>query len=881
MPPSAVEQAEIAEPVGPGVAPRRPKTTRRSVIIADRAADWTIRIGGIMVILAVFGIMVFLAEVAVPLFLGGSVLDQRSLTIEASRGTTLMDRLDEYKTVAVAVTDAGEVTASHVGTGQTIATPDFDFGGVAVTSFARTLSGNDVAFGFADGTVRFGALSVDVGILPGAAAPANLRALDGRDRTDGSAVYSAVAGGQLRKVAISLSLEDPQQIADEAGGSAIVALDYRLGGTAERQTRSFVTVDAGGVARLSLAESKVNLLTKKTTTNVRTSTLPPLPAGFEVADILITEKADQVLIAERGGTVYRFDTRKFDNPVLAETIDLLPGDATLTVFGFLIGEQSVVVGDSVGGVDVYFRLPRRDAGTADGYTLVRSHQLEPHGSAVVAMSASQRTKSFVTADAEGNVWVRHSTSEQVLLRLAAEEKSDRIETLVLAPRDDGVLAVSHDGKAYFWDITIPHPETTWSSIFGKVWYEGYPEPVYTWQSSSGEDSFEPKLSLIPLIFGTIKGTFYSLLFAVPVALLAAIYTSEFVHHRVRSVVKPVMEMMASLPSVVLGFIAALILAPIVETWIAAVLLAFVVLPLSLLAAAYAWQMLPYELSLRLQGIPKFAMMFVMIGVGVLLAYALGPAFESLFFAGDVKAWANGNVGSGVPFMFLLLFPGAFLAAMWGVNRVLGDALQERLRVLPRLQAALLDLGRWLALLAVAALLAYVVAAILGGIGYDPRGGIVDTYVQRNTLIVGFAMGFAVIPIIYTIAEDALNAVPEHLRAASLACGATPWQTATTVILPTALSGVFAAIMVGMGRAVGETMIVVMAAGNTPILEWNVFNGLRALSANIAVELPEAVKDGTLYRMLFLAAFTLFVMTFVINTGAEVIRQRFRKRAAQL
>jgi phosphate transport system permease protein len=93
--------------------------------------------------------------------------------------------------------------------------------------------------------------------------------------------------------------------------------------------------------------------------------------------------------------------------------------------------------------------------------------------------------------------------------------------------------------------------------------------------------------------------------------------------------------------------------------------------------------------------------------------------------------------------------------------------------------------------------------------------------------------------------------------------------------------VFAAVMIGMGRAVGETMIVVMAAGNTPILEWNVFNGLRALSANIAVELPEAVKDSTLYRMLFLAALTLFIMTFILNTAAEVIRLRFRRRAAQL
>jgi phosphate transport system permease protein len=174
-----------------------------------------------------------------------------------------------------------------------------------------------------------------------------------------------------------------------------------------------------------------------------------------------------------------------------------------------------------------------------------------------------------------------------------------------------------------------------------------------------------------------------------------------------------------------------------------------------------------------------------------------------------------------------------------------------------------------------------VAGLLTLAGYDPRGGFVDTYSQRNALVVGFVMGFAVIPNIYTLAEDALNAVPAHLRAASLAAGATPWQTAMWVILPVAASGVFSAVMIGMGRAVGETMIVVMAAGNTPVLDWNVFSGLRTLSANIAVELPEAVKDSTLYRTLFLAALTLFVMTFVINTLAELVRQRFRKRAFQL
>jgi phosphate transport system permease protein len=139
----------------------------------------------------------------------------------------------------------------------------------------------------------------------------------------------------------------------------------------------------------------------------------------------------------------------------------------------------------------------------------------------------------------------------------------------------------------------------------------------------------------------------------------------------------------------------------------------------------------------------------------------------------------------------------------------------------------------------------------------------------------------VIPIIYTIAEDALTAVPEHLRAASLGAGATPWQTATRIIVPTAMSGLFSAVMIGLGRAVGETMIVLMAAGGTAILDWNVFNGFLTLSANIATELPEAVQGSTHYRLLFLAGLVLFVMTFTVNTIAELIRQRFRRRAYQL
>src|SRR5207248_11716235 len=152
-----------------------------------------------------------------------------------------------------------------------------------------------------------------------------------------------------------------------------------------------------------------------------------------------------------------------------------------------------------------------------------------------------------------------------------------------------------------------------------------------------------------------------------------------------------------------------------------------------------------------------------------------------------------------------------------------------------------------------------------------------TYDQRNSLVVGIAMGFAVIPIIFTIAEDSLANVPQHLRAGSLALGATRWQTAVRIVLPTATAGIFSAVMIGFGRAVGETMIVLMATGNTPVMDWSIFTGARTLSANIAVEIPEAPQDGTHFRVLFLSALLLFVLTFVANTVAEVQRQRLRKK----
>jgi phosphate transport system permease protein len=330
-------------------------------------------------------------------------------------------------------------------------------------------------------------------------------------------------------------------------------------------------------------------------------------------------------------------------------------------------------------------------------------------------------------------------------------------------------------------------------------------------------------------------------------------------------------MMASLPSVVLGFLAALVLAPLVESWAFATLCLFAVVPLTALTAGFAWELLPRSATLRLTGGLRLALLLALCAGAVALTPWIAAPVERILFGGDLRAWLSGGTGTGGTGAGLLAWP---LIAMGLL--LLDQRRQGRARRGPNPwahRAPARAFLRYLLLLALSVILACTAGWIATRLGIDPRGALVGSYVQRNALVVGFVMGFAVIPIIYTIAEDALSSVPKALRSASLGCGATTWQTA--------IRGIFSAVMVGLGRAVGETMIVLMAAGNTPVMDLNVFNGLRTLSANIAVELPEAVKDGTLYRILFLAALLLFVITFVVNTLAELVRQRFRRKAYQL
>ncbi|MDP2412027.1 MAG: ABC transporter permease subunit [Pseudolabrys sp.] len=856
----------------------RDKGTRRSVILGEKVARGVITVGGLLVIVAVIGIMVFLVRVVFPLVTSGGVLNEANYRLDNSRDMVWVNS-DEFQSLATTVGADGRAITFHIPTGREVNRTQLAFEGRTATAVGGLLTRDSVAMAFEDGTVRFIDVGFDIGTVARDAVPEGLERLDQRDELFEGRIFARVLTGDHRTIAPRYGVGEPIEVSK----NPIIAIDYKRGGTVERPTIAFATVDSQNVARISQSSVRRNLMTGAETVTTTSGELPnlDLAPGAKVTGILLSGSGDRAIVATDDGMLYRFDVRSVKSPVLAERLRVFPEGVAVTSLAFLSGDQALVVGGSDGSVDVFFRIQRAGVDTADGYQLVRARSHEKQSAPIVGITEAQRDKSIATLGADGSIWYRQSTADEVLFRFNRRTDPATAAEFMVFPRSNGVLLVDKTGGVDVWAFEAPHPEITPRVLFSRVWYEGYSEPTYTWQSTAGTDLAEPKYSLVPLIFGTIKATFYAMLFAVPLSLMGAIYTSEFVHRNVRATVKPAMEMMESLPTVVLGFLAALVLAPLVEEWIGAVLLAFISIPLGLMLGAFTWQTLPARLALRLAGIPKFIFMFMAILVAGYVAYQLGPFFEDLLFYGDFKAWTAGQMGTGTPFMFLLLLPLSFMLVSYSFSRFYGHHYRMMLRGLEKTQAGWLDFARWAAFLAIACLVSLAVASFLTLIGFDPRGSVIDSYAQRNALVVGFVMAFAVVPNIYTLAEDALNSVPGHLRAGSLAAGATPWQTAMWVVLPTAASGVFAAVMIGMGRAVGETMIVVMAAGNTPIMEWNIFSGLRTLSANIAIELPEAVKDGTNYRVLFLAALTLFVMTFVINTVAELIRQRFRKRAFQL
>jgi phosphate transport system permease protein len=730
----------------------RARTSRR--LLLDKLASRVVVLGGMIIIASVLAILFVIVGEVWPLFRAPSAVLVGSVALGAAPAPGPSASVDEYREIAYAVTEAGtlQFTPLRVPGGYP-PVPIAGLDGARVTATAALASGR-LLVGTSDGRVI----------------PLEVK-------------YQVEFKGGTR-------LLTPQQ---EFGTASVLDAEkraiLRLSGAAP-QTGP-VTVGQVGPATLL-----VQMVVEKKAligAGMRQESVQGLdvPGGGEVTALALDTRGDDLFVGSSRGQIARYDLRDRANPTLAETIDAGEG-AAVTVLDFLVGDRTLVVGTQAGRVATWQVVPGPLRGAP---RLTRIHEFLRHAAPIAASAASRRDKGFMTADAAGGVHVNYGTSGETLFVLRAETSG--VRAVVFAPKADGVLAVDGQGRVSHWRLDNPHPEITLKTLFGRVWYEGYTAPEYVWQSTGGTDDFEAKFSLTPLLYGTLKGTFYALLIAVPLALLAALYASEFMHPDVKAYVKPVVEIMAALPSVVLGFLAGLWLAPIVERVVPGLFLFPLVLTSSILAALAAWRAVPLVMRRRFRAGTEVFLLVPVVIVAVWIAFALGGLVEARLLGGDYRGW--------------------MLSAL--------------------------------------------------GLTYD----------QRNSLVVGIAMGFAVVPIIFTIAEDSLANVPQHLRAGSFALGATRWQTALRIVLPTASPGIFSAIMIGFGRAVGETMIVLMATGNTPVMDASIFSGFRALSANIAVELPEAPEGGTLFRVLFVAALMLFCLTFVVNTAAEMVRLRLRRK----
>ena len=280
-----------------------PKQTRRAVLVADKIADKVITIGGVLVIAAVLGMMVFLVSEAIPLFKGGRVAAHDHYTVKKADSPVVGLSVDEFKTIAARVDRSGLVTAWHAATGAPIKSPSFDLVSKAVTASAQAIDSRYIAFGFEDGTVRFGTVEQKTEVLNRRDLPSGLTNLNERDSTDGTAVFSFIPGNQIRKTWIELQLEDPITVSPSA--RPIVAMDYRFSRFGERPVKVLAAIDDQGAGTLLKAESKLNLFTRKVKTDVEKTDLPQLENGAEIRHALVNELASSVYFAEKSGKVYR------------------------------------------------------------------------------------------------------------------------------------------------------------------------------------------------------------------------------------------------------------------------------------------------------------------------------------------------------------------------------------------------------------------------------------------------------------------------------------------------------------------------------------------------------------------------------------------------
>ncbi len=728
----------------------------------DLATRVLVSAAGYGVVISLALIFIFLFVEVLPLLRNASLEPAHSYELPGSETETRFLAMERYREAAVRFAADGTVTFFDPTDGRQLKQRVVDFDGAEIVSFASAEPGTGVvAYGLDDGRLALVQHEYDLSY------PDDVRLVSPK---------------------LSFPLGDALLTIDEQGQ----ALDMIAVQRGDRGI-GIVAWTADGRLLLTRFESRRSFLTGETEFIPRAYELPA-PAASPTR-ILVDSGMRNLLIGDARGFLHYYDISTPEQTVLSDSQRVIEGaQASVASMEFLLGTVSVIVGGSDGSLAQYFLV--RDEDNIGRLTRIR--EFRQHPAAITAIFPEYSRKGFVVGDAGGHLGVHYATSASTLLLRQVSEQP--IRQIAVAPRNDAVIWDDDSDQLHYAELWNEHPESSFRALWNKVWYEGRADPDYVWQSSSATDEYEPKLSLVPLSVGTLKAAFYAMLFAMPLAIFGAIYTAYFMSPKMRALVKPTIEIMEALPTVILGFLAGLWMAPFIESHLPATFSVVVLMPLFMLVTAWLWTRLPRSWRQHLPGGWEAGILIPVVLLTSWLCIFLSPLIEIWLFDGSMRQWFT-NVGI--------------------------------------------------------------------------------TYDQRNAMVVGVAMGFAVIPTIFSIAEDAVFNVPKHLTQGSLALGATPWQTVIGVVLLTASPGIFSAVMIGFGRAVGETMIVLMATGNSPVVNFNLFEGMRTLSANIAVEMPEAAVGSTHYRLLFLAALVLFGFTFILNTIAELVRQRLRIKYSSL
>ena len=748
----------------------------RATLLFDAFMNYVVKVGGVAVIAAIGGIFVFLVVQILPLFQGASAGFERSVDLQDLEVDAM--GIDAWSELPLFVGPDGSLTFYD------IADMDADY--------------------------NRGLFVVDPGLPEGEVFPfVRFNQRHGR-------VLFGTDDGRFIVVDVEYEQTHPEHRQREIVPRVTASTPIRIG----RDDASFEQIDyvdagrsklAVAIQRLPDGTQELHAVTLRETQPLIGDPVLQRDREFNLTGLFegeprflrLTGDSDFVIVGTDEGEVHLlarttqgFNLRQTIRPF--ETFD----DGTIHSMNFLFGDLSLIFTNPDGEILMYSVFHDEEAGYR---VLGKTKEFAPLPTGMGAdfYSSSLRNKGFLVGSGDYAA-VRYATT--MATRWEANLGFD-VRQALLGGRYDKMLFLDTENVLHLFDLRDRHPETGWRAYFGKIHYEGREGLEYMWQSTGGGDEFEPKLSMVPLIWGTLKGTVFAMIIAVPIALLAALYSSQFLKPEIRRLVKPVMEIMESVPTVVLGFLAALWMAPIISGRVPSTLLVILSLPLAVILFGLLLNNLSMSARRWVKPGYEFAYFAPVMFLVAWLAWSVGPVVEGLFFA-----------------------------------------VQD-----PDTGAITADFRLWWS----------------ETTGLDFR--------QRNAFVVGIFMGFAIIPTIFTIAEDSISNVPAAFRSGSLALGASRWQTAINIVLPTAAAGIFSAVMIGFGRAVGETMILLMATGNTPIMTMNPFDGMRTLAANIAVELPEAAQGGSLYRSLFLGAMLLFLMTFLINTLAELLRQRLRDR----